>query len=259
VAAEAAFKQWLTRGRWALGSSEVTCKLGWTAMPLRLASLLSHASLRSSEGGYTILRPCRSGPTLLAEPGALFADVGGFASAAQNGGLPDPEGVCFPVEKAEGCTLTDRQDGPGTDADRRFMCAAIEQAEKSLTEGGVPIGAALIEDGVLVATGHNCRVQNGDPIAHGEMDCLRAAGRRRSYRGATLYTTLSPCMMCAGTIVQFKIPRVVVGENSTFGGNEDFLRSHGVEVVVLGDERCKSLMRRFQAEHLDIWNEDIAE
>ena len=91
------------------------------------------------------------------------------------------------------------------------------------------------------------------------MDCLRAAGRRRNYRRTTLYTTLSPCMMCAGTIVQFGIPRVVVGENATFGGNEEFLRSRGVEVVVLGDPRCETLMRRFQAEHPDIWNEDIAE
>jgi cytosine/creatinine deaminase len=156
----------------------------------------------------------------------LFTDVGGFASATQDGNLPNPEGVCSPVEKAEGSTLMDRQDGPSADADRRFMCAAIEQAEKSFAEGGVPIGAALIENGVHVATGHNRRVQQGDPIAHGEMDCLRAAGRRRSYRNTTLYTTLSPCMMCAGTIVQFKIPRVVVGENSTFGGNEDFLRSY---------------------------------
>ena len=139
------------------------------------------------------------------------------------------------------------------------MRAAIEQAEKSLSEGGVPVGAVLAEGGVPVAAGHNRRVQQGDPIAHGEMDCLRAAGRRASYRNTTLYTTLSPCMMCAGTILQFKIPRVVVGENSSFGGNEDFLRSRGVEVVVLDDERCKSLMRRFQAEHPDIWNEDIAE
>lgn len=159
--------------------------------------------------------------------------------------------------------MTEGQDrrggGAGTDADRAFMAAAVEQAETGLAEGGVPVGAALVEDGAVVAAGRNRRVQRGDPIAHGEMDCLRAAGRRGSYRTTTLYTTLSPCMMCAGAIAQFGIPRVVVGENATFGGNEAFLRSRGVEVVVLDDERCKALMRRFQAEHPDIWAEDIAE
>ena len=152
-------------------------------------------------------------------------------------------------------------DPPGKhrDADLAFMAAAIEEAERGAAEGGVPIGATLVEDGAVVATGRNRRVQQGDPIAHGEMDCLRAAGRRRSYRRTTLYTTLSPCMMCAGTVVQFGIPRVVVGENATFGGNEDFLRSRGVEVVVLGDGRCEALMRRFQTERPDVWNEDIME
>ena len=143
--------------------------------------------------------------------------------------------------------------------DRRFLCAAISEAEHGMAEGGVPIGAALVVDGGVVATGRNQRVQQGDPIAHGEMDCLRNAGRRRDYRRATLYTTLSPCMMCSGTIVQFGIPRVVVGENASFGGNEAFLRSRGVEVVVLDDARCLELMRRFQIEHPDIWAEDIAE
>jgi creatinine deaminase len=157
--------------------------------------------------------------------------------------------------------LTDRQDRADAvgGADRGFMRAAIEEAERGLAEGGVPVGAALVEDGAIVATGRNRRVQRGDPIAHGEMDCLRAAGRRRSYRGTTLYTTLSPCMMCAGTIVQFKIPRVVVGENATFGGNEEVLRSRGVEVVVLDDEGCTALMRRFRAERPEVWDEDIAE
>ena len=144
-------------------------------------------------------------------------------------------------------------------ADRRFICTAIEEAELGMAEGGVPIGAALVVDGKVVATGRNRRVQQGDPIAHGEMDCLRNAGRRRDYRRATLYTTLSPCMMCSGTIVQFGIPRVVVGENATFGGNEDFLRSRGVEVVVLDDARCQALMRRFQREQPEVWAEDIAE
>ena len=154
--------------------------------------------------------------------------------------------------------MSDETHGTG-DADRRFMDVAVAEAERGLAEGGVPIGAALVGNGAVLGTGRNRRVQQGDPIAHGEMDCLRAVGRRRSYSDTALYTTLSPCMMCAGTIVQFGIPRVVVGENATFGGNEAFLRSRGVEVVVLDDERCGALMRRFKAEHPDIWAEDIAE
>ncbi len=155
--------------------------------------------------------------------------------------------------------MGDRRDAAPGDADAGFMRAAVEEAERGFAEGGVPIGAALVEDGAVVATGRNRRVQRGDPIAHGEMDCLRAAGRRRSYRNTTLYTTLSPCMMHAGAIAQFGIPRVVMGEDATFGGNEGFLRSRGVEVVVLDDERCKALMRRFQAERPEVWAEDIAE
>jgi cytosine deaminase len=143
--------------------------------------------------------------------------------------------------------------------DAEAMAAAIAQAEQGFAEGGIPIGAVLLERGRIIAAGYNRRVQHGDPIAHGEMDCLRNAGRRRDYRGLTLYTTLSPCMMCAGTIVQFKIPRVVIGENRSFGGNEDFLRGHGVETAVLDDPRCIALMRRFQTEHPEIWAEDIAE
>lgn len=137
--------------------------------------------------------------------------------------------------------------------------AALEEARQGYAEKGIPIGSVLAEGRKIVGRGHNKRVQEGDAIAHGEMDCLRQAGRRRSYRNTTLYTTLSPCMMCAGTIVQFKIPRVVIGENQTFGGNEAFLRSHGVEVVVLNDLRCVELMKKFQAEHPATWAEDIGE
>lgn len=136
---------------------------------------------------------------------------------------------------------------------------ALEEARRGYAGKGIPIGSVLAEGGKIVGRGHNKRVQEGDAIAHGEMDCLRQAGRRRSYRGTTLYTTLTPCMMCAGTIVQFKIPKVVIGENQTFGGNEEFLRSHGVEVVVLNDLRCVELMKKFQTEHPDIWAEDIGE
>jgi len=142
-------------------------------------------------------------------------------------------------------------------ADQALMDAAVAQAEKSFAEGGLPIGAVLARGPTLLAVGHNRRVQQGDPIAHGEMDCMRAAGRLRSYRDLTMFTTLSPCMMCAGTIVQFGIPRVIVGENQTFPGNEDFLRAHGVEVLVLQDPRCIDLMRRFQTRYPEIWQEDI--
>ncbi|TQJ34317.1 tRNA(Arg) A34 adenosine deaminase TadA [Arthrobacter sp. SLBN-122] len=137
--------------------------------------------------------------------------------------------------------------------------AAYQAAQKSLAEGGIPIGAALARDGVVIASGHNERVQNGDPIAHGEMSALRAAGRQKSYRDTTLYTTLAPCAMCTGTIIQFKIPRVVVGEARTFDGEFDLLRSRGVEVVVLDDPRCVEMMRAFQEDNPDLWAEDIAE
>lgn len=143
--------------------------------------------------------------------------------------------------------------------DPAHLTRAHELALKSFNEGGCPIGSVLARGAAVLGEGHNQRVQKGDPIAHGEMDALRNAGRQASYRGTTLYTSLSPCMMCAGTIVQFKIPRVVIAENSNFGGNEDFLRSHGVEVEVVGDQRCIDLMRRFIAEQPALWNEDIAE
>jgi len=137
--------------------------------------------------------------------------------------------------------------------------AAYEAAQKSLSEGGIPIGAALARNGKVIASGHNERVQHGDPIAHGEMSALRAAGRQKTYRDTTLYTTLAPCAMCTGTIIQFKIPRVVVGEAETFPGEFDLLRSRGVDVVVLDDQRCVEMMRTFQADHPELWAEDIAE
>ncbi len=139
-----------------------------------------------------------------------------------------------------------------------FMAEALAQAQKSYDEGGLPIGAVMVEDGKVIARGHNRRVQDGDPTAHGEMACLRSAGRRARYDGVTLYTTLSPCMMCAGTIVQFGIPRVVIGEAENFHGNEAFLRNSGVEVIRLDDPGCIDLMRRFIAEKPALWDEDIA-
>jgi cytosine deaminase len=138
------------------------------------------------------------------------------------------------------------------------MRAAYEQALASYNEGGLPIGAAMVQEGQLIAAGHNQRVQTGDPTAHGEMDCLRRAGRRARYDGVTLYTTLSPCMMCAGTIVQFGIARVVVGEDRNFKGNVEFLQHHGVAVTVLNDASCLELMARFIREKPQLWDEDIA-
>ncbi len=140
-----------------------------------------------------------------------------------------------------------------------FMKEAFEQAKQSFDSGGVPVGAALVRGNELVSVGHNQRVQLGDPIAHGEMDCLRNAGRQTSYRDCTLYTTLSPCMMCTGTILQFKIPRVVIGENLNFEGNIEYLRENGVEVIVLNDDDCIQLMKTFIEEKPELWFEDIAE
>lgn len=146
-----------------------------------------------------------------------------------------------------------------TDTDRGFLRIAYEEALAGYEEGGCPIGSALARNGTLIARGRNQRVQQGDPIAHGEMDCLRKAGRQTSYRDMTLYTSLSPCMMCSGTIVQFGIPRVVIGENTTFEGNIEFLKNRGVEVHLLQDPDCIALMARFIREKPELWNEDIAE
>ena len=145
--------------------------------------------------------------------------------------------------------------------DRAFMAIAIEQGAKSLSEGGVPVGAALVADGTLLAAGHNRRVQQGSVIRHGATDALENAGRQHAsvYARATMYTTLSPCDMCTGAILLYKIPRVVIGENRTFMGNEELLRARGVEVVVLDDPDCKRLMDDFIERHPDIWNEDIGE
>jgi cytosine/creatinine deaminase len=148
---------------------------------------------------------------------------------------------------------------PPTADDHGFMRVALQEARRGYDEGGVPVGSALVESGRVVAQGRNRRVQEGDPIAHGEMDCLRRAGRRAHYRNAVLYTTLSPCMMCAGTILQFGIPRVAVGERANFAGNCDFLAERGIDVVLLDDPECIELMARFIRERPELWNEDIAE
>ena len=145
------------------------------------------------------------------------------------------------------------------DTDRNMLKIAYDEARLGFEEGGCPIGSVLARSGEALSRGHNQRVQQGDPIAHGEMDALRKAGRQKTYRDTVLYTTLSPCMMCSGTIVQFGIPRVVIGENKTFGGNEAFLRQHGVEIVIADDPDCIALMERFINEKPELWAEDIAE
>jgi creatinine deaminase len=145
---------------------------------------------------------------------------------------------------------------PG-ELEQEMMTAALEQAQASLAAGGVPVGAVLATGPDIVAAGHNERVQLGDPVAHGEIACLRNAGRQSSYRAMTLYTTLSPCPMCTGAILLFQIPRVVVGEAETFAGDLDYLIGQGVSVLLLNDERCMAVMREFQDRYPAVWSEDI--
>jgi creatinine deaminase len=142
--------------------------------------------------------------------------------------------------------------------DRLALDAAYQQALKSRSEGGIPIGSALMtQDGVIVALGHNLRVQTGDSTAHAETVCIRNAGRRRDWHTLTLASTLSPCAMCSGTAVLHRIPRVVIGENRTFQGREDWMRQEKIELVIADDPRCVALMRDFIAQHPELWNEDI--
>ena len=141
----------------------------------------------------------------------------------------------------------------------KFMQAAIDEARLGRSQGGIPIGAVLIRDGKIIGQGHNKRVQEDSAIKHGEMDCLTNAGRQHSYRDTVIYTTLMPCYMCAGTIVQFKIPKVMVGESRTFGESRAFLESHGVEVVDLDLQECVDMMDEFIEAEPTLWNEDIME
>jgi len=142
-----------------------------------------------------------------------------------------------------------------------YLAAALQEARKGARTGGIPIGSVLVVDGRTVGRGHNQRVQRGSPVLHAEMDCLENAGRLKAadYRRATLYSTLSPCDMCSGAILLYGIPRVVVGENRTFRGPEDYLRSRGIEVVVVDDGECRRLMAEFIAARPDLWSEDIGE
>ena len=138
-----------------------------------------------------------------------------------------------------------------------YMLSAIAQAKQGLIEGGIPIGSVLVKDGVIIGQGHNKRVQDGDPVTHAEIDCLRNAGRIGSYQGTILYSTLMPCYLCAGAVVQFGIKKVIAGESQTFPGAEDFMKSHGVEVIDLNLAQCKQLMSEFINNHPQLWNEDI--
>ena len=140
-----------------------------------------------------------------------------------------------------------------------FLSEAIKEAARGLEEGGIPIGSVLVHRGRIIGRGHNRRVQQGSAVLHGEMDALERAGRQPAavYRECVIYTTLSPCAMCTGAILLYGIPRVVVGENQTFMGEEDLLRSRGVAVEVVQDERCTAMMKAFIAAHPDLWNEDI--
>ena len=143
----------------------------------------------------------------------------------------------------------------------QFMKAAIEEAKKGLSEGGIPIGSVLVIDGKIVGRGHNRRVQNGSPILHAEMDCFENAGRltAKEYQRSILYSTLSPCDMCSGTALLYKIPKIVIGENKTFQGPEEYVRSRGVEIEILNDAECIKLMEEFIADKPTLWNEDIGE
>jgi len=140
-----------------------------------------------------------------------------------------------------------------------FLTAAIDEAARGLAEGGIPIGSVLVHRGAIIGRGHNRRVQQGSAVLHGEMDALERAGRQPAsvYRDCVIYTTLSPCAMCSGAILLYGIPRVVVGENQTFMGEEDLLRARGVVVEVVQDERCTAMMKAFIAAHPGLWNEDI--
>jgi creatinine deaminase len=146
------------------------------------------------------------------------------------------------------------------DTHQTMLDIAIQEARLGLAEGGIPIGAALFhKDGTLLGRGHNRRIQENDPSVHGETDAFRKAGRQRRYQDTIMVTTLAPCWYCSGLIRQFRIMKVIVGESSTFGGGIDWLREHGVEVVVMGSKECEALLHTFIERQPDVWNEDIGE
>ncbi len=143
----------------------------------------------------------------------------------------------------------------------KYLQKAIRQAKKSYDEGGIPIGSVIVHNDKILGAGHNKRVQDGSVVLHGEMDALENAGRQKAsvYKECTLYTTLSPCSMCSGTILLYGIPRVVIGENTSFMGEEEYLKSKGVEIIQMDNQECKDMMNKFIAEKPELWNEDIGE
>lgn len=143
--------------------------------------------------------------------------------------------------------------------DETFLKSAVEQAKTSLRDGGIPIGAILVKNGEVIAKGHNRRVQSGDPTAHAEMDCIRNAGRRSDYSNLSLYTTLSPCMMCTGTIIQFGVGRVVIGDVKNFKGNLSILSEYGIGFSILENKECENMMGKFIENNYEIWKEDIGD
>lgn len=177
------------------------------------------------------------------------------ASNLQPGDLPRHSPPPMRVVKAETDTHTfSPEDRSAMD---QFMRAAMDEAKKGLAEGGLPIGSVLVRNGQIIAAGHNRRVQHGDPMAHAEIDCLTKAGRQKTYKDTVLYSTLMPCYLCSGAVVQFGVPKVIVGESINFAGGPDFMRQHGVEVIDLKDPECIDMMSTFIREHPELWNEDI--
>ncbi len=146
-----------------------------------------------------------------------------------------------------------------SELDRKFLDIAIAEAQAGLAVGGIPIGSSLRRGDMLVGKGHNQRVQQGDAMTHAEIDCMRNAGRQKTYKDTTLYSTLAPCYLCSGAAVQFGVPRIVVGEDQTFPGALEFLQSHGIEVIIVNDATCIAMMEQFIADKPELWNEDIGE
>lgn len=177
------------------------------------------------------------------------------AAQMQPGDLPTQPPPPPPQQAPTPAAGTDTH-APAAAADP-FLRAAIDEARKGQAEGGLPIGSVLVRNGQIIAAGHNRRVQHGDPMAHAEIDCLTRAGRQKTYKDTVLYSTLMPCYLCSGAVVQFGVPKVVVGESVNFAGGPEFMRSHGVEVVELRDPECIEMMRTFIREHPELWNEDI--
>ena len=186
-------------------------------------------------------------PTDVPKIGVATGPAGKIAPAAAAG---QPVTTSGPVPAGSLTTA-------GTGQVDEFMAAAIEEARKGMAQGGLPIGSVLVRDGKIVARGHNQRVQKGDPMAHAEIDCLTNAGRQKSYKDTVLYSTLMPCFLCSGAVVQFGVPRVIVGESVNFAGGPEFMRNHHVDVVDLRSPECVEMMRKFIAEHPQLWNEDI--